>query len=267
MGDKEDILLQIQQQRDAHRRRRGDILRPSGRHTSPNRPADMLYGFQDAQSDRGMIQEPYVPDPDAPPVNPGDLMNPRRYERDANAPNADPALIKMQAGGETFEPASFWAEKYNAEHVGSDNPQKTLLAKTVQYKEAQKLPVQPEVVSAIDKAVDSAAFANEMKITGMTPELLKQALYGVSKVETSGGKINKPSRTGAAGILQVTDLTFRDLLNRNVVGPKALQTLGTSKEKLLAMTDKQRQKYLTDNDDAAAMFGLGAYMNKLNHRS
>ena len=163
--------------------------------------------------------------------------------------------------------ALFWAEHYNAEHAlekGKDAQQKKLMEKVSQFNKFRKQPVLPEVSQSIQDAIMSGAFKAEMDAVGITPDLLVPMLEDVSRVETAGGAYNKPSPTGAAGFLQVTDGTFRDLIKRGVVGPKALKVLGKSKNELLKMNTKQRQEYLTQDNDAAAIFGAGAYLNKLN---
>lgn len=163
--------------------------------------------------------------------------------------------------------ARFWAEFYNAEHALEKSPkakQAKLDEKIAQYNKFRNHPVNPEVSQAIQDAVMSGAFKAEMKAVGLTPDQLVPQLYNVSRVETAGGAYNRPSPTGAAGILQVTDGTFRDLIKRGVVGPKALKVLGKTKDELLGMSNDERMEYLTTNNDAAAVFGAGAYLNKLN---
>lgn len=165
------------------------------------------------------------------------------------------------------DPALFWAQHYNAEHAlekGKMAQQKKLLEKQTQYNRFRRLPVMPNVDQALRSAVTSGVYNAEMKATGLQPGDLYHLLADVSKVETAGGKHNRPSPTGAAGFLQVTDGTFRDLINRGIVGPKALSALGKSKEELLNMSNKERQEYLTRDHKAAAIFGAGAYLNKLN---
>jgi hypothetical protein len=63
--------------------------------------------------------------------------------------------------------------------------------------------------------------------------------------------------------MQVVNQTFKDLLTRGIVGPKALDYLSTDKDTLLGMTTGQRQAYLNSDHKAAAIFGLGAHLNKL----
>ena len=165
-----------------------------------------------------------------------------------------------------FKPGRFWAEAYNAEHALEKTPEARdakLLEKEAQYNKMQGVPVGRKEQQAIIDTVMSGAMKAEMEATGASPDFIVSELANVSKVESAGGAFNQPSPTGAAGFLQVTDGTFRDLLKRNVVGPKALKVLGKTKKELLGMSNKQRQKYLTENHEAAAMFGLGAYLNKL----
>lgn len=169
---------------------------------------------------------------------------------------------------DSFKPARFWAESYNAEHALEKTPKarrNKLLEKEAQYLKFQDVPVGRQEQQAIVDAVMSGAMKAEMDAVGASPDFIANELANVSKVETAGGRINKPSPTGAAGFLQVTDGTFRDLLRRGVVGPKALAALGKTKKELLNMSNKQRQEYLTNDHTAAAMFGLGAYLNKMDN--
>jgi hypothetical protein len=87
-------------------------------------------------------------------------------------------------------------------------------------------------------------------------------------VETHGGKLNEVSKGGAAGILQVVPSSFRDALTRDGVGvgKKALQSLGKTKAELLDMSNKEIGQYLKNDDEAAALFGIAIYLNKLIHK-
>lgn len=154
------------------------------------------------------------------------------------------------------EEAVFWAEKYNADKSVP------MEERTAAFTEKQSVKVLKKTTKAIESAVASGAFEVEMKSRGLTGEAVVAALENISKVETSGGRNNTISKGMAGGVLQVIPRTFKDLLNRGVVGPKALKALKKTKEELLAMSDQESAEYLRDNDKAGAMFGLAAYLNK-----
>lgn len=156
-----------------------------------------------------------------------------------------------------FDEAMFWAEKYNADIT------MPLSERLEAFNRKQNLSVLPSTTQAIQSAVASKAFEVEMKSRNLTDEAVITALENISKVETSGGRNNTISSGGAGGILQVIPSTFDDLLNRNVVGPKALKAIGKSKEELLQMSNKEKAEYLRDDNVAAAIFGLGAFLNKM----
>jgi len=154
------------------------------------------------------------------------------------------------------EEANFWAGKYNAD---ASIPMEERVAA---FNDKQSVEVLPKTSKAIKSAVGSGAFKAEMNSRGLTEDMVVAALENISKVETNGGKNNTISSGMAGGILQVIPSTFKDLLNRDIVGPKALKSLGKTKEELMALPDKKTAEYLRDNDKAAAMFGLAAFINK-----
>lgn len=165
------------------------------------------------------------------------------------------------------DPSIFWAKFYNAEHAqeeGETAQTRKLLEKAEQYNRMRNLPVHPQMDQAIRGVVESGVFDAEMGASKIEKGEVYNLLKDVSKVESAGGRMNKPSPTGAAGFLQVTNGTFKDLIKRGVVGPKAQKYLGKSKKELLNMSNDERKKYLTTDHKAAAVFGAGAYLNKLN---
>ncbi len=162
--------------------------------------------------------------------------------------------------------AEFWAKSYNAEHTqvkGSSAKKKAKLEeKIVAYEEAQDIEVLPEVVASISDVVDSGVFAQELEARGISNESAKNVLQGISKVETSGGRNNKISKGGAAGILQVIPSTFKEFVNNpKIIGDRALIFLGKERDELASMSNKEIGTYLQKDDRAGAMFGLAAFMN------
>jgi hypothetical protein len=164
-----------------------------------------------------------------------------------------------------------WATWYNAEHKAKINgaeptaeeSAKILKEKKAQYRKALKTPLQSSAKKALSDAAKSGVFADELDAVGMSEaELIRQG-GNIARVESSGGADTGSSSTGAAGFMQVVHQTFEDLLDRGIVGPKALEYLGATKDKLLGMSTGERQTYLNDNPKAAAIFGLGAHLNKL----
>ena len=154
------------------------------------------------------------------------------------------------------EEATFWAEKYNADKSVP------MEERTAAFTKKQSVKVLKKTTKAIEQAVGSGAFEVEMKSRGLTGDSVVAALENISKVETNGGRNNTISSGMAGGVLQVIPSTFKDLLNRDVIGPKALKALKKTKEELLSMSDQESAEYLRDNDKAGAMFGLAAYLNK-----
>jgi len=154
------------------------------------------------------------------------------------------------------EEATFWAEKYNADE---SVPMEERVAA---FTDKQSVKVLKKTTKAIESAVASGAFEVEMKSRGLTGEAVVAALENISKVETNGGRNNTISSGMAGGVLQVIPSTFKDLLNRGVIGPKALKALKKTEEELLAMSDRESAEYLRDDNKAGAMFGLAAYLNK-----
>lgn len=157
---------------------------------------------------------------------------------------------------EPNEEATFWAEKYNAD---ASIPLEERIAA---FTDKQSVKVLKRTTKAIESAVSSGAFEVEMKSRGLTKDTVVAALENISKVETNGGRNNTISSGMAGGVLQVIPSTFKDLLNRGVIGPKALKALKKTKEELLAMSNQESAEYLRDDHKAGAMFGLAAYLNK-----
>lgn len=153
--------------------------------------------------------------------------------------------------------AMFWAERYNAD-VSIPLEERVRM-----FNDKQSVEVLPETSAAIKAALASGAFDVEMNSRGLSEDVVVASLENISKVETNGGKNNTISSGMAGGILQVIPSTFKDLLSRGVVGPKALKAIGKSKEELLSFSKQESAEYLRDNDNAAAIFGLAAFLNKV----
>ena len=159
--------------------------------------------------------------------------------------------------GPQFDQAMFWADKYNAD------VSVPLEERVEAFNKKQSVDVLPSVTKAVKSAVSSGAFVAEMESRGLSEDVVVAALENISKVETNGGRNNTISTGGAGGILQVIPSTFDDLLSRDVVGPKALKSLGKTKEELLALSNEEKGNYLKGDDKAAAIFGLAAFLNKM----
>lgn len=156
-------------------------------------------------------------------------------------------------------PDRLWAQYYNAEYTD----EKGIESKAKQYRNAQKIKVLASTKKAITGAIESGAFDAEISSLSVSPVFLQEALENVSKVETSGGRNNTISSGMAGGILQVIPSTFKFLITSGVVGNKSLKYLGKTKEDLLGMGNEEIAEYLRDNNKAGGLFGLAAFINKL----
>lgn len=166
-------------------------------------------------------------------------------------------LSEEMEGVPQFDQAMFWADKYNAD------VSVPIEERVEAFNKKQSVDVLPSVTKAVKSAVSSGAFVAEMESRGLSEDIVVAALENISKVETNGGRNNTISTGGAGGILQVIPSTFDDLLSRDVVGPKALESIGKTKEELLALSDEEKGNYLKGDDKAAAIFGLAAFLNKM----
>ncbi len=160
--------------------------------------------------------------------------------------------------------ASLWAEYYNAEHKSSKDPQKTLEQKTKEYINSADIEVLPEVKESATSAFNSGAFDGELRLLGLDKKEAARILADYSKVETSGGKNNTISKTGAGGYFQVIPTTFKSLITREkIVGPLALDQLGKTEEELLSLSNREIGEYLRDDSKAAGIFGAAALVSRL----
>ena len=160
--------------------------------------------------------------------------------------------------------ASLWAEYYNAEHKSSKDPQKTLEQKTKEYIESADIEVLPEVKESATSAFNSGAFDGELRLLGLDKKEAARILADYSKVETSGGKNNTISKTGAGGYFQVIPTTFKSLITEEkIVGPLALDQLGKTEEELLSLSNREIGEYLRDDSKAAGIFGAAALVSRL----
>ena len=97
---------------------------------------------------------------------------------------------------------------------------------------------------------------------------MEEGLVNISKPETSGGQLAKEkqvSSTGAQGLFQVVESTARSVLDNGQIGPKAAQAMGTTLDKLNAMSREDLQGFLLNDDNANAIFATAVIIQKLQH--
>ena len=156
----------------------------------------------------------------------------------------------------------FWAKYYNAE----DRP---LEERIRDYRNAQDIKPTMYVEIWADYAVNSGAFDYEMQDLGISKEEMYQGMLNISKIETSGGHLDKSkqvSPTGAMGLFQIVESTARSVLENGQFGSKAAKASGYSLDYLNSMSRSELRESLLDDDLLNAMFSAAIIVQKLQHK-
>jgi soluble lytic murein transglycosylase-like protein len=82
-----------------------------------------------------------------------------------------------------------------------------------------------------------------------------ETYYGTSE--------SKRSSTGALGEMQVLPSTFKDLVDRGVLGPKFASALGMSTQELksISRSKKRTQDFLLNNKKGNYLAAMGKWIN------
>ena len=175
-------------------------------------------------------------------------------------------LVTLASGpsfeAQTYNAASLpeqkiWDKNFKA---GKESYSKGTLNKKQQYNATQ-------FNAVLSKSKDS--FKDDLKYLNIDYDDFVEKMMGVYSAETSFGLNEKKiSKTGARGELQVTLETLKDIIKpKGNFGPKMAKAAGVDLKKLRAMSDKELNNLLLNDNRFNYLIGSAVMLNKLQYRT
>ena len=150
-----------------------------------------------------------------------------------------------------------WDKNFN---IGKEAYINNTLNKKQQYNATQ-------FNAVLSKSKDS--FKDDLKYLNIDYEDFVEKMMGIYSAETSFGLNEKKiSKTGARGELQVTLETLKDIIKpKGNFGPKMAKAAGVDLKKLRAMSDKELNNLLLNDNRFNYLIGSAVMLNKLQYRT
>ncbi len=172
-------------------------------------------------------------------------------------PTTDTTFEAQTYNAASLPEQKVWDKNFKA---GKESYSKGTLNKKQQYNATQ-------FNAVLSKSKDS--FKDDLKYLNINYDDFVETMMGVYSSETSFGLNEKKiSKTGARGELQVTLETLKDIIKpKGNFGPKMAKAAGVDLKKLRAMSDKELNNLLLNDNRFNYLIGSAVMLNKLQYRT
>ena len=172
-------------------------------------------------------------------------------------PTTDTTFEAQTYNAASLPEQKVWDKNFKA---GKESYSKETLNKKQQYNATQ-------FNAVLSKSKDS--FKDDLKYLNIDYDDFVEKMMGVYSAETSFGLNEKKiSKTGARGELQVTLETLKDIIKpKGNFGPKMAKAAGVDLKKLRAMSDKELNNLLLNDNRFNYLIGSAVMLNKLQYRT
>jgi len=172
-------------------------------------------------------------------------------------PTTDTTFEAQTYNAASLPEQKVWDKNFKA---GKESYSKGTLNKKQQYNATQ-------FNAVLSKSKDS--FKDDLKYLNIDYDDFVETMMGVYSAETSFGLNEKKiSKTGARGELQVTLETLKDIIKpKGNFGPKMAKAAGVDLKKLRAMSDKELNNLLLNDNRFNYLIGSAVMLNKLQYRT
>ena len=172
-------------------------------------------------------------------------------------PTTDTTFEAQTYNAASLPEQKVWDKNFKA---GKESYSKGTLNKKQQYNATQ-------FNAVLSKSKDS--FKDDLKYLNIDYDDFVEKMMGVYSAETSFGLNEKKiSKTGARGELQVTLGTLKDIIKpKGNFGPKMAKAAGVDLKKLRAMSDKELNNLLLNDNRFNYLIGSAVMLNKLQYRT
>jgi len=172
-------------------------------------------------------------------------------------PTTDTTFEAQTYNAASLPEQKVWDKNFKA---GKESYSKGTLNKKQQYNATQ-------FNAVLSKSKDS--FKDDLKYLNIDYDDFVEKMMGVYSAETSFGLNEKKiSKTGARGELQVTLETLKDIIKpKGNFGPKMAKAAGVDLKKLRAMSDKELNNLLLNDNRFNYLIGSAVMLNKLQYRT